>query len=65
MSEKTEIQLIREEMGLSRQRFGEMVIKRTPLMVKLYEKKTSKVPDHILFKARRWLAFYREEMSKD
>lgn len=59
--DKTELQLIREELGYSRPAFAEKVIHKSPQMLLLYENGSRKVPSTVMALARMWLDFYKKQ----
>lgn len=61
IEEKTELQLIREELGYSRPAFAEKVVHKSKQMVALYEKRKRNTPPSVMALARVWLDFYRKQ----
>lgn len=59
--DKTELQVIREELGYSRPAFAEKVIHKSPQMLLLYENGQRKVPDSVMALARMWADFYKKQ----
>lgn len=59
--DKTELQVIREELGYSRPAFASKVIHKSPQMLLLYENGQRKVPDSVMSLARMWVDFYKKQ----
>lgn len=59
MMEKTELQTIREELGISRSVMARLVGKGQ-VTIFFYETRRLFTPDSVLEKARKWRDFYRE-----
>lgn len=57
MSEKTELQEIREAFGASRAQFAKVFLGVSENMIYFYETRRSKTPDKIIKLARAWKAY--------
>lgn len=57
--EKTELELIREELGYSRPMFAKKVIHKATITLFKYEHHLVPIPDSVMKIAKKWLRFYR------
>lgn len=58
--EKTELELIREELGYNRPMFAKKVIHKALITLFKYEHGIIKIPESVMYIAKKWLKFYRK-----